>query len=399
MIWAIVVLALAVRIGWALVGTQVDPFLRADPLNGDAASYERAARSLLAGTGFSQTPPVPDAFWPPLYPFFLAGAHWLLGPELMPVRIVHAGLGALTVVLCFLLARDLIGHRLALVAALGAAIHPFLIYWGNWLVAEALLMPFFVGALLAMLRTARRGTGLAATTFGVLMGLAILTKPAIQVIGLLLVAWLVACGERRMVAQRVRLAIVALLTMVLTILPWTVRNYAVFGEVIPVSANGGYVFYGANNEDGFGGQREFFPPLLPGLTPGQQEKEYYRRGLAWIQSDPGGWLRLTIAKVVRLWSPLTVSSQERPLEIPLAGFLTAAYLAFSGVSAAGLVLAARRFPDTSILWMPVLGTHLAAVVFYGGIRYSVPMIPAMLTFCAVAVGAFLHLWSSTKGAR
>ncbi|MBC7261092.1 MAG: hypothetical protein H5T63_03680, partial [Chloroflexi bacterium] len=41
----------------------------------DAAAYDRIAQNLLAGYGFASTPGQPTAFWPPLYPFFLAGLY------------------------------------------------------------------------------------------------------------------------------------------------------------------------------------------------------------------------------------------------------------------------------------------------------------------------------------
>ncbi|MGC8788198.1 MAG: hypothetical protein ACP5Q1_12305, partial [Anaerolineae bacterium] len=62
--------ALAMRLLYAFLAPQVDPFLKANPLHGDAASYDGIARNLLAGYGFASSPGKPTAFWPPLYPFF-----------------------------------------------------------------------------------------------------------------------------------------------------------------------------------------------------------------------------------------------------------------------------------------------------------------------------------------
>ena len=109
----ILALALAVRLSWALLAPSLDPFLKQSPLLGDAASYDRIAKSLLAGTGFTERPPEPSVFWPPLYPALLCLIYSVAGYHLEIARIVQAFLGTAVPVSFFLAALQPFGRRVA----------------------------------------------------------------------------------------------------------------------------------------------------------------------------------------------------------------------------------------------------------------------------------------------
>ena len=86
---AVLVLALGLRAAYALLAAHIDPFLRADPLHGDAAAYDRIARNLVAGQGFAHLPGMPTAFWPPLYPAFLSALYRICGHNLLAARLAQ----------------------------------------------------------------------------------------------------------------------------------------------------------------------------------------------------------------------------------------------------------------------------------------------------------------------
>lgn len=66
--WFILITALLIRVPYALVTTDIDPYLRKDALHADAASYNRLAVGLMEDGCYCQYAPKKDAFWPPLYP-------------------------------------------------------------------------------------------------------------------------------------------------------------------------------------------------------------------------------------------------------------------------------------------------------------------------------------------
>jgi len=54
---------------------------------------------------------------------------------------------------------------------------------------------------------------------------------------------------------------------------------------------------------------------------------------------------------------------------------------------AGCLLAAPRWREFAILFLLVVFTNVTTLLFSGGTRYSLPMIPALVVFAAVAVTA------------
>jgi len=385
--WPVVIfaLALAVRVVWALLAGRLDPFLRLNRLHGDAAAYDRIARNLLAGQGFAEFAGRATAFWPPLYPAFLAGLYSLLGHNLLLARLLQAVLGAATVLAAAKAFEGALGRRTAALAGLGMACYPYLVYFGTWLIAEALYLLLLCLSLLVATRMQARPTLRGYATLGLLLGLGALTKPAGLMLVPLLLVWVWVAPPAR--TGRVKLLQGALLlaVCVATLAPWTVRNYLVFRSFVPVSTNGGYTFYGANNAEAFGGHREGFPPHLPGLSEPEAEQEYYRLGTDWIRSDPVAFVRLAARKVQRLFSPLSVASWEQDYPLPWSGYVRAIYASFLVLSLLGLVVSLRRWREVFVFYAPILRVVIGALVFYGDVRYTLPMVPSLAAFAALGL--------------
>nr|MBC7245821.1 glycosyltransferase family 39 protein [Chloroflexota bacterium] len=347
-LWAIVLLALAVRIVYAFLAPQLDPFLKANPLHGDAAAYDGIARNLLLGYGFASTPGHHTAFWPPLYPFFLAGLYRLLGYHPLWARLAQAVLGTIAVGATAGAAHIVFGRRVALLTALGMALYPHLVYFGAWLIAEALYMALLGLTLWVAAYLQRRAHSVGFVALGALLELGALAKPAALMLVPLVVLWVWIAPPRRTWRNRLGQCLLVVLAAIAVILPWTVRNYRVFHAWVPISTNGGYTFYGANNPDAFGGHREGFPPALPGFTEPQAEREYYRLGIKWIVHYPGDFVRLTWHKLARLLSPLSVASYEHDYPLPLTALVRGMYMAFLGtgwsLAAAATLAGGSHFP-------------------------------------------------------
>jgi 4-amino-4-deoxy-L-arabinose transferase-like glycosyltransferase len=384
--WRFVFLvALLLRGAYAVMAPRIDPFLQASPLHGDAGSYDRIARNLLAGHGYAEWPGRPTAFWPPLYPWLLAGIYGVFGYRPWAARMIQAVLGAVGVTAAARAADGALGRRTALLAGLGMALYPHLIYFGAWLIAEALYI-VLLGLLLwvaVTLQKKSKSTGFAA--LGILLGLATLAKPATLMLLPFMAFWVLVAPPARKARVRLLHCLLVLVLAAVTILPWTVRNRVVLGALVPVSTNGGYTFYGANNPAAFGGHREGFPPHLDGLTEAEAEREYYRLGIAWILNNPDDFARLTIRKVVRLFSPLSVASfeQDYPLPFPrLVKGLHAVFLVLAGVGAA---LALARWRQALMFYILIARVLIGTIVFYGDARYTLPMVPSLVIFASLAL--------------
>jgi 4-amino-4-deoxy-L-arabinose transferase-like glycosyltransferase len=382
-------LGLILRVGYVVVADRIDPFLVADPLHGDAASYDRIACNLLTTGEYGELAGRPAAFWPPLYPLFLAAVYSIFGYHLLVARLVQALLGAGAVVAVYAAARTVLGRPIARLAGLGGALYPYLVYFGNWLISEALYLLLLALALWVMARQQRRSSQRGLAGLGVLFGLAILAKPAAIFMLPLVVCWALVAPPDAPLPARLGRASLVLLVTALVVSPWTVRNYRAFDAFIPVSTNGGYTFYGANNAQAFGGHREGFPPPLPGLSDPEAQDEYYRRGLEWIAEHPADFARLALSKLARLFSPLSVASWETdyPLPTALDCLVRGLYGAFLITAFGGALLGLRRWRALFPFYIPILSVLASAVVFYGDTRYTLPMVPSLLIFAALAVSS------------
>ncbi len=374
-------IALSFRTGWTLLAPTLDPLLAANPLLGDAAGYDRMARYILEGRGYVEINGRASAFWPPLYPLFLAAVHGLFGHSLLIPRLLQALLGSLLPVAVYLAARRISGDRVAWIAALGLALYPYLIYFGAWLIAEALFFALFGLLLWIAVRLRDSGRDREAILFGVLLGLCALTKPAILFQLPFLALWFFLGLTRR----RARAAALAALALAATLTPWTIRNALVFERFVPISTNAGYTLYGANNPDAFGGHAEDFPLRLWDLSETAEQDVYLRQAAAWIRAHPDAFARLAVRKVRRLFLPLSIASSPGAFPIPGAALIHVLYFVFLALAAAGLFLSLARWRDYLLFYAPVAGVLSSAIVFYGDARYLLPAAPSLCLFAALSV--------------
>jgi 4-amino-4-deoxy-L-arabinose transferase-like glycosyltransferase len=237
---ALVALGVALRLGFVLATT-------GHTLVGDEIEYDIQGRFITEGRFFWSTTPTGEphaTVWKvPGYPLFVGALYTVLGADPDRVFVVQALLcGSLTIVLTWVLARRLFGPLVAVAAAAVVAIYP------SWqfetrLFAEALVTPLTLAVLIVVLErpaSTRRALGV-----GALVGASILLRPgSLYLIPAVAVAWALTVGLRR--GALLTGATVAIACLV--ILPWSIRNYDVTGEVIPLSAQDA-ALYGVFNDD------------------------------------------------------------------------------------------------------------------------------------------------------
>jgi 4-amino-4-deoxy-L-arabinose transferase-like glycosyltransferase len=388
--WAICIfgLSLLLRAVYALAAPHIDPFLIRDPLLGDAASYDRVARSLMAGGGYGEVIDRPSAFWPPLYPFFLSAVYSIFGYDLMITRLAQAVVGASLPLTIFLTGAHLGETGAARWASLGAAFYPFLIYYGAWLIADLLFfaligLMLWIGAQLQREPSYRK-----AISLGLIAGLAALTKPTIVMQFPFLALWFLMCvvAARR---QRVALLLTTFVVFGLVITPWAIRNSLLFGKVVLLSTNGGYTFYGANNPGAFGGHYEHFPPSIPSLNEAQQQDEFYRLGITWIRENPAQFAWITAQKFRRLLSPFSVASSPEDFHMSGDRAIRTVYTFFLLASLCGIGLSLRRWRTFALFYVPILGVITSTFLFYGDTRFFLPAAPSLLLFTGLCLQAIL----------
>ncbi len=203
----------------------------------DAIDYDRHAASIAAGDGFALSYGRPTAFRPPAYPIFLGGVYAAFGHDIQVARLANALVGTGIVALIGLIALQLWGRRVCLVALGLGAIYVPLILVGQSVMSEPLFALFMLGSIAAALRGRSYRWALLA---GVLAGVAILGR-ANAIVLLAPLAMAVWRGPGPPVALVVAAA--------LTVAPWTVRNAIELDAFVPVSTQLGSALAGTYNSE------------------------------------------------------------------------------------------------------------------------------------------------------
>jgi 4-amino-4-deoxy-L-arabinose transferase-like glycosyltransferase len=234
------------------------------PVN-DAASYLTLA-SQIAHTGDYSTSRAPQAgaggsrgptaYFPPAFPYFLAAVDLIdghTGPRggaVQPARISQAVIGTAIVGLTGLVALEAFGELVALIALGVAAIYPVFIELSALLVAENLLTLLMLAAIWAALRAGRseRPYRWIALT-GVLTGLATLShvNGIVLIVPLGIAAWQLPRAGTGTARPRLTSLALLVVTVVLTLTPWIVRNAIVLHRFVPVADETGYTLVGTYN--------------------------------------------------------------------------------------------------------------------------------------------------------
>jgi 4-amino-4-deoxy-L-arabinose transferase-like glycosyltransferase len=248
-VWLILLLALLLRVGYVAATPDM-------ALVNDATDYDKIAASIARGEGYPELRGRPTAFRPPGYPLLLAGTYTLAGArdeareQRVPVaRALGVGLGTLVVALLGLVATQLWGRTVGLIAMGLGAIYVPLITVGGAVMSETLFAALLLGALAAALQRRRSvHTWRWVIAAGVLTGLAGLTRPNAMV--LLLPLAVAVWTVRPRLSPRALVAPAALVAVaLLTVSPWTIRNAIVLDHFIPFSTQPGSALAGTYNDE------------------------------------------------------------------------------------------------------------------------------------------------------
>jgi len=181
-------------------------------------------------------------FYPPLYPYFI-GVLFAMFDTLQAAKWAQVVVGALLVPAVGRIGGLAFGPRVGLLAAAITALYPELVWFAAHFWSEILFLTLLWWAIERMIAAEARGSARAAAAAGLLWGLAILTRETILYLTPLAAAWLAWSGRPRAGGKR---AAWFLLCAVLTVAPWTLRNWMVFRAFVPVSTAGGLALFQGN---------------------------------------------------------------------------------------------------------------------------------------------------------
>lgn len=213
------------------------------PFNGLVESYDLRAASIVRGEGllgpYNIDPS--DTRWltqAPGYSIFLGSVYRTLGRDFFRAQLVQNALNSFSGVLIFLIAGSLISWRVGVVSGILAAQSHHLAHFSNFILPDAMHALPVLGAvyLLLIARRSRYWYWLYAAA-GLMIGLATWLRAQTMLLGLFLLVVLVMTSARRWPVLK-RAVLMAAIS-ILAIAPITIRNYVVYGALIPVQVGTG----------------------------------------------------------------------------------------------------------------------------------------------------------------
>jgi tetratricopeptide (TPR) repeat protein len=376
----------------------------------DQASYDRWAMKIASGQWLGHEPFYQD----PLYPYFLGLSYRLFGRRLALVYLVQVVLSSLCVLPLYGIGRRLFNDpRVGLLAALFWATYKVAFFFEGQIEKTGPGLAIVIIFLWLLLLVRDRPRILYALLAGLLGSLLCLFRGNFLAVIPFLFIWL-AWSLWRSVGRPAWKPL-AVFGLACAVGPGAtaVRNYAVSGELVLTTAQGGINFFVGNFRENFwgAGKDPDFAHRTPlweqsdfakeakrrtgrDLSPAELDRFWYKEGIKEIEADPGFSLLRLGRKLLIILNRHEVSDNVHYyffedhisflLRLPLPAFWLAGPFGLAGMA---LSLWRRKGGVLAIYMASYTATLLA---FYIVDRYRMPLVPPLLVFAAYGIFAVIE---------
>jgi 4-amino-4-deoxy-L-arabinose transferase-like glycosyltransferase len=355
----------------------------------------RVARSIAQGQGFSNPyggNTGPTAWEPPLYPYLMAGVFKIFGvythASAWVLLTINSLLAALTCIPIYLIGMKTFGERAAIWSARIWALLPYVWYWSIHWIWDTTFTPLIL-SLIFLLALHLADSELQGATqwrgwilFGALWGVGALANPS-------MLSFLPFCGLwvwwRRSHSQMPSLTGVMLSSAIffLTLSPWLIRNYEVFGRFVFLRDDFGLQFRLGNWKGADGMLMAYLQPNLNNLEfqkfQSMGELAYAadckRVAFEWVRENPGRFVIISLKRFFYYWNGVPKATDSRsPVD-----FRTSLFLAWSVLAIWGMLRALKRKITGSWLFAGLVLTYPTTYYFvFPHARYRHPIEPELL---------------------
>jgi 4-amino-4-deoxy-L-arabinose transferase-like glycosyltransferase len=375
----------------------------------DPFFYSFFSDSIADGHGYTRLTGEKFAYYPVGYPAMLAGvkkvgdfAGW--GRSVFSMKMTNGMLGAITVVLIYLLAKRLFDRRVGFGAGALLAIFPSQVYYTGTVLSEPLFALLLVAALLVLLWDPWDREGMSwqrLFVFGLLLSAATMTRGITLAFPILLLGfwWFYLRSKKRAVIQTlIVFAGIAVLTV-----PWSIRNTLAFHELTGPSTNlgddlcignfkqatGKFLLTGKCFEgyDGLSAQQVEIKRNHDGVRIAVHDVTHYPLRLPKLIGNKAYWLLYKDDD--GLYAAESYGNDyfiSHPLREILAFSANGIYFAAGLVGMLGAVaFALSRDIRRSVLLASMLYVLAIPLVFFGDPRFHFPAIPILVIIVAATI--------------
>lgn len=350
----------------------------------DTSSWDAVASNLVMGKGFKEANGKPTALRPPLYPIFLAGVYIMTNRNFFNVYLFQAILGALLVVLIYLMCNDIFEDKIIpkLVSFLLSIYPPLIVY--TQIIGSEVLFTFLLSITIYLLNRYVKYKKFATLLLSaLLLGLTNICRSTVIFYPFFFIFATFFIKEMKNL-EHIKRVLIFMIVSFLPVLPWTVRNYIAFNRFLLVNTSAGELFWAGTYLpwDGYpkhGRDEHFFKKFQYIKNPVDRERAMFIDGIKNIVSNPTGFLKLTIKKFIRFWfQPVgqVLISEKSKL---LGRMLCLAHFSLIVVAIYGFIQTKNK-----ILLLPITVLFIYYTIMHNIIapiaRYRLPIEPYILIF-------------------
>jgi hypothetical protein len=382
-------------------------------------SYDVIALNVVHGLGFSYNGRGPTVCRAPAYPLYLALQIRLLGNHLSSygwLRATDIVIDSLTACIIVLIVSTWFcgaDRKLAYAGGLAYGLNPFMAYYAAKLGSETLANLCFAiyCVLLGRALFKKYGQALVLWVFvGISGGLLMLNKSVYLPIVLVMNVAAFACLEECRNARLITRAALAMGVSFLLVLPWTIRNYRVSKELVPIQSLVGFNFWYDFNLDAEKNQMllsgktvvdlqaempllddgtHYNPYTLNAKDDAKYDRQLQLRALRWVREHPGRFAAKVLDNMLSFW--YLVEGRNKVL---LAGLFSITVLAVCLLGS--MRLARERYSALTFVWLTILAFPAIYSPILAVFRYSLGVYPLTSILSAPALVSVMAGKSRTR---
>lgn len=366
----------------------------------DSSRYLRVAMNILHKRGFTEWS-YPSAFSPPLYPLFMAGIFRIFGMNTIIIKVIQILLNVLTSVWIYLIGSTVFNRRVGLLSAFGIAINPDIIVMSGSLYTETLyifLSCLTFACLVYALRFPRKTWAWWLT--GIMMGLSILTRHIMILYPIMMLGTVVIFSSLHVLRRPV---IHLSLACYLLLIPWTVRNYVIFDQFVPVASGaGGGLWHGSDTSNGGRYQYDLSKQVILEETKGsegqvEKDRVLLDKSIKTIARSPMVFLGMTVKRFLRFFTQVyedVPQGNARQLNPAIMTVLVVSYYPVLIFCVFGGILSIRQWRILFPFYWIIIYSGMIYSIMMVIPRYRIPLLPFMILFGCVGIDkVFQHYLS------
>ncbi|MCB1112406.1 MAG: glycosyltransferase family 39 protein [Chlamydiales bacterium] len=391
--WIALTIAVALCLVWVVT-------IPNEPVS-DQGIYNTAAERLASGAGYTDDSGNPTAYWAPGYTFYIASFYYLFGSKVTVAFAANFISYLFLVAGVYTLSCLAYSRRVGAMAAILTALYPSFIFYTTIIASETLFSAMLIWVLVFGWLSFQKDRYkiLWIVACGILLGLTALVRPQALLIPIALFA--IGSAQHASIWSASWRFITVAILMVITCIPWGLRNQEQLGAFVLVSANSGANLWIGNHEGADGGYMHLDSAIannnLENASLVERDKQLSRKALQFIKENPGQFARLMLQRIyitmksesiAAVWNEEGIKQrfgQESVILFKIAA--NAAYFLLLVFFLYYLFFSLKKgtyHSSDALLWTMLILLSVPFLIFMGQDRFHLPLIPYLIIFVSKA---------------